>query len=256
MWQAGGQIVRALRLFGIAARLVIIMDGMKRLLLLLGCSGALLCGADLTGVRTVYLMPMARGLDQYLANRISSQGVFRVVTDPKLADAVLTDLIGEVFETQLENISPTPKPPEPAAASEPAPAEKAAKATVTVADDKSAKPAAPAAPAAAPKPAPTPAETAPKSPAIDKAVKPTKKGVEDSGTVISMFSDTENKVTPLVSSFSRAKGTIFLVDAKSRQIVWSTFDPSKGTRNHDLDRTASDIVSRLKKDLKPKKQQP
>jgi hypothetical protein len=239
---------------------MIIMDGMKRLLLLLGCSGALLCGADLTGVHTVYVMPMGHGLDQYLANRIASQGVFRVVTDPKLADALITDLIGEGFQTQLENISPTPNPPEPAAAPEPTPAEKTAKATVAVADDKSAKPAgtptAAPAPAAtpAPKPAQTPAETAPKSPAIEKAAKPAKKNVDAPGNVVSMFSDTENKVAPPISSFSRAKGTIFLVDAKSRQIVWSTFDPSKGSRNHDLDRTAADIVSRLKKDLKPKKQ--
>lgn len=226
---------------------------MKRLLLLLGCSGALLCGADLTEVHTVYVMPMARGMDQYLANRISSQGVFRVVTDPKLADAVLTDLIGEVFETQLENISPAPKPAEPAAPAEAAAPEKAAKATVAVTDDKSTKPA-PAAAAAPAKPAQTPAETATKSPVIEKAAKPVKKSMDDPGTMASMFADTENKVAPPVSTFGRGKGTIFLVDAKSRQIVWSTFDPSKGTRNHDLDRTASDIVSRLKKDLKPKKQ--
>jgi hypothetical protein len=222
---------------------------MKRLLLLLGCSGALLCGADLTGVHTVYVMPMSRGMDQYLANRIASQGVFRVVTDPKLADAVLTDLIGEVFETQLENISPTAKPAEPAAAAEPTATEKAAKATVTVGDDKSGKPT-----ATATKPAQTPAETAPKTPAIEKPVKATKKSVDESGTMMSMLGDAENRVAPPVSSFGRGKGTIFLVDAKSRQIVWSTFDPSKGNRNHDLDRPASDIVSRLKKDLKPKKQ--
>jgi hypothetical protein len=242
---------------------MIIMDGMKRLLLLLGCSGALLFGADLTGVHTVYVMPMARGLDQYLANRISNQGVFRVVTDPKLADAVITDLIGEVFETQLESISPTPKPAEPEAAAAPetktpAPAEKTDKPATSAAGAPAAKPAEPAA-----KPADSTAKTpqplvvkAEASPAIERAAKPAKSKVAESGTVVSMFGETENKVAPPISTFGRGKGTIFLVDAKSRQVVWSTFDPSKGNRNHDLDRTASDIVSRLKKDLKPKKQQP
>jgi len=44
---------------------------------------------------------MRGGLDQYLANRLTNGGVFRVVTDPKLADAVLTDHMGTEFETQL-----------------------------------------------------------------------------------------------------------------------------------------------------------
>jgi hypothetical protein len=255
---------------------------MKRLLLLLGCSGALLCGADLTGVHTVYVMPMARGLDQYLANRISNQGVFRVVTDPKLADAVITDLIGEVFQTQLETFSPTPKAADaaPAAAPEtktPAAAEKAAKPATPAAGDKAAKPAEavakPAEPAAKPgesaaktdEPAAKPAEPAKApqplvakadtDPVLEKVTKPAKSRNGDTGSVVSMFTDTENKVATPISTFGRGKGTIFLVDAKSRQIVWSTFDPSKGNRNHDLDRTASDIVSRLKKDLKQKKQQ-
>ena len=56
----------------------------------------------------------------------------------------------------------------------------------------------------------------------------------------------------LSSSFGRGKGTIFLVEARSRQVVWSTFDPAKSNTGKELDRTASDIVSRLKKDLNPK----
>jgi hypothetical protein len=216
---------------------------MKRLLLLLGCSGALLCGADLKGVHTVYVMPMARGLDQYLANRISGQGVFRVVTDPKLADAVITDMIGEVFQTQLENISPTPKPPAPPPAAPetktPAAADKAAAAAPA---DKAAKPADSA------------ANKDVGSIIVERLAK-SKKQVDDPGSVVSMFQDTENKVAPPVSTFGRSKGNIFLVDAKSREIVWSTFDPAKSARNFDLDRIASDIVNRLKKDLKPKKEQ-
>jgi hypothetical protein len=177
------------------------MDRMKRLLLLLGCSGALLCGANLAEVHSVYVMPMTRGLDQYLANRLTNAHVFQVVTDPKLADAVFTDRIGENFQTQLENIFPTPKPAE---------AEKPAK---------------------------------PKSDDTDASQNP-------------MLGDTVNHLDnpALTSTFGRGKGTIFLVAAKSRQVVWSTFDPSKSTLNTDLDRTASDIVSRLKKALAPKKE--
>ena len=39
----------------------------------------------------------ARGLDQYLANRLTDDHIFQVVTDPKQADAVFTDRIGEAF---------------------------------------------------------------------------------------------------------------------------------------------------------------
>src|SRR5690349_5229778 len=89
-----------------------IMEVMKRLLVLLGCSGVLLCAGDLSTVHSVYVMPMARGMDQYLASRITSTGVFQVVTDPKLADAVISDRVGQALQTQLEIISPTPKTPE------------------------------------------------------------------------------------------------------------------------------------------------
>lgn len=176
---------------------------MKRLLILLAGSGALLCAADLSAVRNVYVMPMARGLDQYLASRITSQGVFQVVTDPKLADAVLSDRVGESLQTQLENIFPTPKSPEEIEA------EKAA------------------------------AEKEDKDTSVAAALH------EVSGK---LESPAQN------SSFGRSKGNIFLVEAKSRLVLWSTYDPPKSTASRDLDRTAIDIVSRLKKDMAPKKQ--
>ena len=43
-------------------------------------------GASLPDVHAVYLLPMAGGLDQFLASRLASENVFRVVTDPKQAD--------------------------------------------------------------------------------------------------------------------------------------------------------------------------
>jgi hypothetical protein len=62
-------------------------------------------------VQKVYLMAMSSGYDQYLANQLTSQGVYEVVTDPKLADAVLTESLGSVFETRLaELVAPPPEP--------------------------------------------------------------------------------------------------------------------------------------------------
>jgi len=176
---------------------------MKRFWLVL--CGSLLLGGELGTVRTVYLLPMGRGLDQYLANRLTNDGVFRVVTDPKSADAFFTERIGEGFEAQVANLVPPPPPPRPAA--EPAPAEK---------NGKKAK------------------EETPKAPPIN---------------------ETANKLeNPLMnSSFGRGRGTIFLVDAKSHQVLWSAFEPAKGTAAREMDRTASEIVTRIKKDLGGKK---
>jgi hypothetical protein len=140
---------------------------------------------------------MSRGLDQYLANRITNEHLFQVVTDPKLADAVFTDRIGDAFRSQMDSLVPTstPAPPPP----------DAAKKDVRVND-------------------------------------PT-----------AMMTDTVNKLgdPSLNSSFGRGKGTIFLVDTKGKQVVWSVYDPPKSSRGNDLDRTALDMVNRLKKDLNP-----
>jgi len=173
------------------------MGSMKRLALLFCCPAALLCAADLADVHTVYLLKMNKGLDQFLASRLTSDHVFRVVTDPKLADAVLTDQIGEGFQMKLEELFPPPE---------------------------------------SDKPAPPP--------------KTEKTEVEANP----MLGDTVNKLSSPAasSSFGRAKGTIFLVWAKSGLVVWSVYQPAKGVTPKEMDRTANDIVSRLKKDLNPK----
>ena len=182
------------------------MDVMKRLLLLLSCSGALLCGAELSGVHTVYVLSMANGLDQYLVNRLTNDHLFQVVTDPKLADTFLTDRVGEGLQSKLEEIFP---PPEPEKAS------------------------------------PADTEEKPDKEKADKDKAPPNNP---------LVSDTVNKLAApgANSSFSRGKGNVFLVDAKSRQVVWSVYQLPKGSSAKELDRTASDIVSRLKRDLKRK----
>jgi len=54
---------------------------------------------------------MSRGLDQYLANRLTNQRVFQVVTDSKLADAVFTDRLGSAFENRLADLFGKPASP-------------------------------------------------------------------------------------------------------------------------------------------------
>jgi hypothetical protein len=62
-------------------------------------------------VRTVYLLPMGNGLDQYMANRLTRTGRFEVVTDPAKADAVFTDRLGTAFEEKWKELYPPPPPP-------------------------------------------------------------------------------------------------------------------------------------------------
>jgi hypothetical protein len=204
------------------------MKAMKRLCLFLACSGALAFAADLAGARTVYVLSMSRGLDQFLANRLTNEHVFQVVTDPKLADVILTDRLGESFQAQLESISPSPDADEE--------------------DDKTgAKP-----PAKAEAKADAKADA---KPAVKADSKSDATADSADASVTAMFSAPVNKLDRqgLNSTFGRNKGTIFLVDAKSRQVIWSTFDPPRGFANKEMDRTASDIVSRLKKDMQKKK---
>ncbi len=86
---------------------------------------------ELTQVRKVYLLPMRNGMEQYLANRLTGLGIFQVVTDPKRADAIFTDGIGEAFESRQAEwfpqkpIKQTSDEAAPAAPSAPAPAAQA-----------------------------------------------------------------------------------------------------------------------------------
>jgi hypothetical protein len=173
---------------------------MKRFLLVLSLTGALAGAADLDQVRSVYVMSMAHGLDQYLANRLTGSHLFQVVTDPARADAVLTDRIGEGFESQLGALLPVPQGKDGKDAKEP---------------------------------------------------KETKDSKASDGSTPSLFADTANKLSnpALNSAFGRPRGTIFLVDKDSRRVLWSVYRLPKSSNSSELDRIASDIVSRLKQDL-------
>jgi len=78
----------------------------------------------------------------------------------------------------------------------------------------------------------------------------------DARNPANMFNPSNKLDNPaLNSTFGHGKGNIFLVDAKSREVVWSTFDLPKDSTGEQLDHTASDIVARLKKQLYPKGKQ-
>ncbi len=61
-------------------------------------------------IKRVYILSMGGGMDQYLANQLTKSGIFGVVTDPKQADAIMTDNVGESFQKKLDDLYPPPKP--------------------------------------------------------------------------------------------------------------------------------------------------
>lgn len=148
---------------------------------------------DLKRVGSVYILPMSSGMDQFLANRLTTMGVFQVVTDPQKADAVITDRIGESFQTKLDEVYPPPAPPKP------------------VKDEKSAK--------------------------------DDKKDRKD---------DLSAGAVARVSSFNTGKGNFFIVDRRSRNVLWSIYERPKDSTPGELTKTAEKVVKRLKIDLSEK----
>ena len=80
--------------------------------------GSAMCASfpELAKVQNVYILPMSGGLDQYLAKSLTQHRQYQVVADPKLADAIFTDKLGEPFEKKLLELYPPPPPPEKIAA--------------------------------------------------------------------------------------------------------------------------------------------
>ena len=134
---------------------------------------------DLKHVSSVYILPMSSGMDQFLANRLTTLGVFQVVTDPQRADALITDRIGESFQDKLEELYPSPKP----------------------------------------------------------VLKDEKKD------------DMSAAPIPHVSSFNTGKGNFFIVDRRSRNVLWSIYERPKNSTPSELTKTAEKVVKRLKDDL-------
>ncbi|MEZ5402622.1 MAG: hypothetical protein R2729_23300 [Bryobacteraceae bacterium] len=158
---------------------------MSRFLLCLAAAAGLAVPADLASLRTVYLLPMSNGLDQYLANKLTADSLFEVVTDPKLADAVFTDNIGSGFERRLEELLPSEEKLEERKAKE---------------------------------------QEGPKA---------------GSGFQVPQ------------STWSRGRGNVFLVDLKTRRVVWSVYERPKQTTPDELDKTSGRIALSLKKAHSP-----
>jgi hypothetical protein len=123
--------------------------------------------AQYAGPRTVYILPMAAGLDQYVAQWLTKNHVMQVVADPKIAEVVMTDHIGEAFEQKMQQLRPNT-------------------------DKKS-----------------------------------------DTATHGEFHS-------------TKPRGTIFLVDAKSHQVLWSDYQkPPRSNSDVDLNRTAEAIAKKI-----------
>jgi hypothetical protein len=60
--------------------------------------------------RTVYILEMSNGLDQYLANRLTANRAAWVVLEPHSADAVLTESVDDGFWTWLTKAYPSTAP--------------------------------------------------------------------------------------------------------------------------------------------------
>ena len=54
-------------------------------------------------------------------------------------------------------------------------------------------------------------------------------------------------------SFSRGRGTVFLVDRRTRAVVWSIYWPVKSARPEDTSKRAGDVARKLQMDITGKK---
>ena len=149
-------------------------------------------------VKAVYLLPMSSGLDQFLASRLTSEGVVQVVTDPLKADAVLTDKVGEALERKMHELyDPKPEPPKPDPAKE------------------------------------------------DKKDEKTKEN-ETKDSV--KAAETAKMARVGTSSWGRGRGSIFLVQRSTGNVIWSTAGQPKDSSSPEVRKTAAKITAQLKKD--------
>src|SRR5580698_9598204 len=165
---------------------------MKWTILLAGLMGFAHAGdvahPELAEIKTVYLLPMTYSLDQFLAVRLTKGGVVQVVTDPKLADAIISDYIGAGLEDKLKTIYGDKKiePPK---------------------DDKDAK----------------------------------DKDKDDKR---------DQSFAAASSGAARSKGAVFLLDRKTRSVLWSDYVRPKNSQPEELNKVADKVAAQLEKDKK------
>jgi hypothetical protein len=166
-------------------------------------------------VKRVYILAMGSGMDQFLASQFTQAGLFEVVTDPKKADAIISDNVGQPFQDKLDDLYPPPTPPK--------------------------------------KPGDTPSETT--KPASDSApsldVGDTNKPVDAKPK--GRFADMDLSGVPHTTTLGRGKGNFFVVDRNSRIVLWSVYERPKNSTPGELTKTAARVVKHLKEDLTGKK---
>jgi hypothetical protein len=166
-------------------------------------------------VKRVYILSMTSSLDQFLATQLVKAGIFEVVTDPKKADAIVTDRVGESFEKKLDELYPPPAPPKP--------------------------------------PKPSPDSSAGESSKSDSAssdpTKPESKVVVKGDPLSGV--DLTGGARP--TTMGHGKGNIFIVSRGSRSVLWSVYEPPKNTTSRELTKTAERVVKHLQEDLTDKK---
>lgn len=143
---------------------------MKMFLLAALFATAAFAQSALTDAKTIFVLPMPGGLDQYLAVRLAQESTLTVVTKAETADLLLTDQLTAAVDKKPEETSTS-----------------------------------------------------------------------------STFS------RPTMRPLARGKGTFFLVDRQTGNVVWSTIEPPKSTIAKDLKTAATHIVDRLNKARAAKK---
>jgi hypothetical protein len=149
---------------------------------------------ELAEIKTVYLLPMTYSLDQFLAIRLTKGGVLQVVTDPKKADAIISDHIGTALEEKMNSLYGERK-------------------AVKSADG---------------------------APDSDKDKDKDKDKDQNSFGGGPMAGGT------------RSKGAVFLVDPKTRNVLWSDYVRPKNSQPDELNHVADKIAAQLEKDKKGK----
>jgi hypothetical protein len=59
----------------------------------------------------------------------------------------------------------------------------------------------------------------------------------------------KGEVLKPMSTFTRGRGNVFLVELKSRRVIWSIYDRPRSSVPDELDKTSQRIVKQLKKSL-------
>lgn len=63
---------------------------------------------------------------------------------------------------------------------------------------------------------------------------------------------TDDYTRPTMKPLASGKGSLFLVDRKTKNVVWSSYDKPKSNRPDDINELAGKIANKLEKDVKGK----